>query len=223
MNTDHLAPCDVLLIGQDTLPLADLLRALDHRVFPVSRLEVALHILKARCFDLLILAGAPADAGMTDTVLAIREMVEANAALATLVVWDRLGGETQALRAAGADRVVEGRLDDVKVAEMLGLRDDAPPPAEVIRLLQSTLGECLGELERTSLTPSRLADIAHRLKGSASSFSLPDLAEAARAAMKASLPDQDAAALHRRLVQETALALDIVRLRLKADDRLPPA
>lgn len=223
MSPNDFTPCDVLLIGQDTQSLANWLRALDHRVFPVSRLEVTQHMLKARSFDLLFLAGAPADAAMTSTIRAIRGLEEANAALAPLVVWDRLGGESQALLAAGADQVAEGPLDDDKLARLLNLRSETPPTGEILRLLQNTLGECQAELESASLTPSRLGDIAHRLKGSASSFSLPALAEAAREAMKAAQPGQNAERLLQRLRRETTLAIETVRARQMGNSGLPPA
>ena len=83
------SPCDLLLIGQDTDALADALRALDHRVFPIARAEAALAMIRARGFDLLFVAGPPVDATMVAIIQSIRALEDATAALAPLLAWDR--------------------------------------------------------------------------------------------------------------------------------------
>lgn len=213
--TDAAGPCDLLLIGQDTEDLANSLRALDHRVFPIARTEAALSMIRARGFDLLFVAGLPADGSMISALRAIRALEDAQAALAPLLAWDRDGGQAQSLLAAGADRVLSGPLTEAALTDLLGFDDaTAPPPAAVLEHLRTSLAECLAELEADSVSPTRLADLGHRLKGSAATFALPDLAEAARTAMQATQPGQDSAALLSALRRETALALETVRHRL---------
>jgi len=209
------SPCDLLLIGQDTDTLAAALRALDHRVFPIARTEAALAMIRARGFDLLFVAGPPLDGTMVSVIRAIRALEDATAALAPLLAWDRHGDSTEAFKAAGADRVLSGPVNDAVLADLLGLEEgSAPPSATVMEHLRASLADCLAELEANGLAPSRLADLGHRLKGSAATFGLPDLAEAARQAMQAAMPGQDASSLLAALRRETALALEILRHRL---------
>jgi len=209
------SPCDLLLIGQDTDALADALRALDHRVFPIARAEAALAMIRARGFDLLFVAGPPVDATMVSMIRSIRALEDATAALAPLLAWDRFEESAEDFKAAGADRVLSGPVNDTVLADLLGLEEgSAPPSATVMEHLRASLADCLAELETDGLSPSRLADLGHRLKGSAATFGLPDLAEAARQAMQAARPGQDAPALLAALRRETALALETLRHRL---------
>jgi|GEM_PF-4720895 HPt (histidine-containing phosphotransfer) domain-containing protein len=207
--------CDLLLIGLETEDLAATLRALDHRVFPIARIEAALAMIRARSFDLLFVAGPPADATMTAAIKAIRALDEVRAAMTPLLAWDRWGHEAETFRTAGADRVLSGPLNDAALADLLGLQDDAAPPSQaVLEHLRGSLSEALAELEQEDLPATRLADLGHRLKGSAATFALADLAEAARQAMQAALPGHDAQALLAALRRETALALEVINHRL---------
>ena len=98
------------------------------------------------------------------------------------------------------DLLLIGPVNDAVLADLLGLEDDsAPPSAMVMEHLRASLADCLAELEADGLAPSRLADLGHRLKGSAATFALPG---------------QDVSFLLAALRRETALALETLRHRL---------
>lgn len=185
------ASYDILAVGEGA---ATVLRPLGHRVFPVSE-AAALTMLGARDFDMVVL-----DRGDAGQVGRFRDRAPT---LPILVLGD--------VPVAGADAVLPPGCDGTVVAAVLShlasqVSGDLTALLGADRLdhLRALLFDSLRHLRATLAAPLAdardLAQIAHRLKGSAATLGLHDLA--LRAAAVQAVADAP---------QATAEALDAAR------------
>ncbi|WP_158240658.1 Hpt domain-containing protein [Telmatospirillum siberiense] len=219
---------DILLLGTACEDMAAGLRQRHYRVFPVSRTEAAVAMLNVRAFDVILLAGEPADMGTTDAVVRLRGGIGATAAVTPLVVCDSSEHGSELALAAGADRA----LDTEAIIEWLaGLSSPADVEANdpcvgvalpetmtghnLLRLLGETLRQQRAALDPAVFRPEHLADIAHRLKGSAANFGYAALGSVARDAMRFSEDPQLIVELAGKLRLEIEISINDIDHRLK--------
>ncbi|MBC7906219.1 MAG: response regulator [Rhodospirillaceae bacterium] len=163
--------CFDLLVAGDCGALAAQLRGLGHRVFAVAD-DAALSMLAARPFDLVVVGGADVQSAHVQRIEAFRQAA-ARHHPPPQVVSDDESAETM------ISRLTEPTTQDLN--ELLG----AERLAQLRGLLLDGLRQHVGVLASPALDAERLAQIAHRIKGSAATLGLEALAAAADRALRA--------------------------------------
>lgn len=224
---------DILLLGTACEDLATALRQAKHRVFPVSRAEAALAMLSARPFDIILVASQPADIDLAEAIGRIRASTDARAAVTPLVARDVRGHDKDRLLAAGADHILTADVSLDWLTTLVspagsGDRDPqtgvAPPETAQGRMLLRLLGETLrrqrAALDPDVFRPEHLADIAHRLKGSAANFGYRTLGALAEEAMHPPRDERRTGTLIVELRREVEIAIRDINRRLdkQSDD-----
>lgn len=188
---------DILLLGTACEALAATLRQRRHRVFPISRTEAAAAMLTVRSFDVIVVTSQLADMGVADAVIRLRGGISATIAVTPLIVCGASGRDAERALTNGADHILDedGAIDWLagrshpSDEDMNDPRVGVAPPDtaaghNLLRLLGETLGQQLAALDPRVFQPAHLADIAHRLKGSAANFGYTSLGTAAKEAMR---------------------------------------
>jgi len=186
---------DVLIVGETRSSLRVLLQGLGLRVFAAASFDAAKAMIAARPFPVILASAAPP--GFFDEIRAIRPPCPRPVVAVAVVAEGRdaavglCEGAHYAFAASYTNEEMETVFLTLMETDALGEGAPARGALDAQRLtalrtvFAAGLKEARTALSRPDVSPETVAAIAHRLKGSASSLQMGDLAVAADSAMRA--------------------------------------
>lgn len=231
---------DVLVAGNENPAFGSLLSRLGHRVFPAADPAVAVTMLQARQFDVIMVTGPPMDASMPDFIARLRAACAGRSP--PPVILAATTHEAGTLRIAGADDILPDAMTAAQLSTIIsrhmgdrGMDDpyemDTLFGPERMSRLRALLAESLRQqnalLDDGDPTAEKLIRIAHRIKGSAANMRLKGLqAEAdwvlqSAEKAKAAPEELDAARVKLRTAIHTAIVDTEARLSV-SNSQFPP-